>query len=194
MSPMPAMHRFEKLLVNGPLFRLAHRDVGLPAMLRLARKPIEGPLLEIGCGEGATTQGLLRRARVPVTAIDYDADQVARARARLAGQAKVEWGDAAQLSFPDASFATVVEMNSFHHVPDWRAAQREAFRVLRPGGQFLFMDYTAGFFHKAFAGTSLQPGAFTAEEFVQGLADAGFSPVILRGSWVILGRAEKRAT
>src|SRR5581483_5622718 len=146
----------------------------------------------VGCGEGATTEGLLDRLPgIEVTALDFDPFQVERARRRVEGRALVVQGDAAALDFPGGSFATVVEMNAFHHLPEWRKAQREAFRVLRPGGQFLFMDYARRFARGLFATSAFQPGAFTPDEFVHGLADAGFSPVVLRGSWVVTGCARR---
>lgn len=187
---MVEMARIEKLVVNSPLFTFLHRDVAQKRLLSLARQPVEGPLLEIGCGQGATTEGLLSRLPgVSVVATDYDPEEVALAERRLAGRAKVERADATHLLYEDGAFATVVEMNALHHIPAWPQALREIRRVLKPGGQFLLMDYTRHSFLGAFAGTSLQPGAFTATQLADALRDAGFSSVVLQGRAIVFGRA-----
>jgi ubiquinone/menaquinone biosynthesis C-methylase UbiE len=191
---MVEMDRAEKLLVHSPLVTFVHRDILLPRMLRLARVPVDGPLLELGAGPGTTTEGLLRRLPgADITALDVDAEEVERARRRLGLRASVEQGDAEHLAHPDGTFGTVVEMNTFHHIPRWQTAIREVHRVLRHRGQFLFTDYTTLAFGGAFANPRFQPGAFTPEQFALALHEAGFATVVLRGEWVILGRAEKRA-
>lgn len=187
---MPAMDRVEKALVNSPVFTFLHGDVGQKKVLALARPPIQGPLLEIGCGQGATTERLMRRLpSVEMTALDFDPDEVARAERRLAGRAKVMQGDARKLAFPDASFATVVEMNALHHIAEWREVLPEVRRVLRPGGQFLFMDYTRRAMGGLLANDRFQPGRFTASELAEALEAAGFHSVRVQGDWVVFGRA-----
>jgi SAM-dependent methyltransferase len=46
--------------------------------------------------------------------------------------------DLQQLSFPDASFDTVLSCDVFEHVPEPYVAHREIYRVLRPGGRHVF--------------------------------------------------------
>ncbi len=45
--------------------------------------------------------------------------------------------DMTNLSFDDSSFDGLVTMDVIEHVPDYKAALGESFRVLRPGGQML---------------------------------------------------------
>lgn len=49
--------------------------------------------------------------------------------------------DAHALSFPDASFDTVVCTFSLCAIPDDRQAVAEMIRVLRPGGRLLLLDH-----------------------------------------------------
>lgn len=51
-------------------------------------------------------------------------------------------GDAMALPFPDDRFDAVVNVESAHCYPDRVGFFTEAFRVLRPGGEFLFTDFT----------------------------------------------------
>ena len=46
--------------------------------------------------------------------------------------------DATRLTFADAQFDVVLSFDVFEHVPDFRAAFREACRILAPGGTLLF--------------------------------------------------------
>jgi ubiquinone/menaquinone biosynthesis C-methylase UbiE len=88
---------------------------------------------------------------------------VCEANARLAEVAdRVRFvkGDAASLEFGDAAFAAVVSNLTFHEVksaPQKREVVREALRVLRPDGTFVFVDY---FYDSQYYGTAAEFGTF----------------------------------
>ena len=52
-------------------------------------------------------------------------------------------GDVGALPFEDGSFDAVLSLNGFHAFPDKKAAYRETFRVLRPGGTFCGCFYVS---------------------------------------------------
>ncbi len=102
-----------------------------------------GPdVLEIGPGPGVTTR--LLAARVPhLTALEIDERLAERLRGKLAGAAVVVQGDAAAMSFPDATFSGAVCLTMLHHVPAPHLQDKlfaETRRVLRPGGVFAGCD------------------------------------------------------
>ena len=113
-----------------------------------ARLPAKTGLrvLETACGTGIVTERLVQRLRGTgtVVATDLNEAMLEHARARLA-PAGVEWrqADATSLPFPDESFDAVVCQFGVMFFPDKLEGAREARRVLRPGGLFLFSTWDA---------------------------------------------------
>jgi ubiquinone/menaquinone biosynthesis C-methylase UbiE len=108
----------------------------------LASVDLDGDVLEIGPGFGATTRVLARRAR-SLTVLELDPGYCQRLRRKLDGSVEVIQGDATAMPFADASFSTVVCFTMLHHVPSPDSQDRllaEAARVLRPGGVFAGTD------------------------------------------------------
>ncbi len=109
--------------------------------------PEGGAVLELACGTGIVTQHLLER-RAPgarIVATDLNEAMLAFARNKLANDEIVEWrqADAAELPFPDQSFDAVVCQFGVMFFPDKEKAAREAYRVLKPEGAFLFNVWDA---------------------------------------------------
>src|SRR5439155_882243 len=105
----------------------------------LAAADLEGRALEVGCGKGAGVELILRRfGAARVDAIDLDPRMVELAQGRLrrhAERVRVRTGDAERLEAADATYDAVFDFAAIHHVPDWRAAVRELYRVLKPNGR-----------------------------------------------------------
>jgi ubiquinone/menaquinone biosynthesis C-methylase UbiE len=99
-------------------------------------------LLEIACGTGIVTRRLrdALAARTEIVATDLNADMFEFAKRKFKTGENVRWqqADASALPFPDRSFDAVVCQFGFMFVPDKAAAMREASRILRTGGVFLF--------------------------------------------------------
>lgn len=96
-------------------------------------------VLEVAAGTGAVTRALLARLPSGTHVVATDLNEAMLDRARLHGTPRdVEWSvaDAQSLSFPDASFDTVVCQFDAMFVPDRPKAFAEARRVLAPGGRF----------------------------------------------------------
>jgi len=92
--------------------------------------------LELGCGTGRWSAEL-EAANYPLAGIEPSLDMLQRARERLSDAVELRQGHAESLPWPDASFDGVFCVNAFHHFTDKARTLSEAFRVLRPGGQWL---------------------------------------------------------
>jgi SAM-dependent methyltransferase len=101
-------------------------------------------VLEIGLGQGAESEQLIRRGAV-WTGLDVTPEAVERVRTRLTLRdlsfEDIRVGSATAIPFADNQFDLVFSHGVLHHVPDVEAAQREIHRVLRPSGRLVVMLY-----------------------------------------------------
>lgn len=101
-------------------------------------------VLEIGLGQGAESEGLIRRG-ARWTGIDLTAEAVRRVALRLELRGLsydgIDQASATEIPYPDESFDLVFSHGVLHHIPDIVTAQAEIARVLRPGGRLVAMLY-----------------------------------------------------
>ena len=107
-----------------------------------ARLSLEsGDVLEIAAGTGFVTRELLGRLpdQVKIVATDLNQPMLDRA-AEIISSDRITWrkADAQALPFEDASFDAAVCQFGVMFFPDRDEAYREALRVLRPGGTYIF--------------------------------------------------------
>jgi demethylmenaquinone methyltransferase/2-methoxy-6-polyprenyl-1,4-benzoquinol methylase len=98
----------------------------------------EDHVLDIGCGTGFATEGLLSKTE-HVYGLDQSADQLEKAYAKFGTRGPVRFhrGDAERLPFADDSFDVVWSSGSIEYWPNPVDALRELRRVTKPGGQVL---------------------------------------------------------
>ena len=101
-------------------------------------------LLEIGLGEGADAERLIRNG-ARWSGVDLTAESIERVRTRLMlrnlAYDELQQGSVLALPFADDRFDVVFSHGVLHHVPDIKQAQHEIHRVLRPGGELVIMLY-----------------------------------------------------
>ncbi|KAA1180186.1 methyltransferase domain-containing protein [Rhizobium tropici] len=99
-------------------------------------------VLEIAAGTGAVTRALAPRLSPDASYVVTDLNQpmLDYAASRQAPDSRITWrqADAMTLSFEDAAFDLVFCQFGAMFFPDRVSAYREAKRVLKPGGHFLF--------------------------------------------------------
>ena len=124
-------------LVFGAVF-----ERGRQAAIAAAER-VGGRVLEVGVGTGISLPDYARTTRL--YGVDISEPMLRKARERvtelkLTNVEGLSVMDAADLSFPDASFDVVVAQYVITTVPDPEAALDEFARVLRPGGEIVLMS------------------------------------------------------
>lgn len=124
-------------------------------------------VLEIGLGQGADSEQLIRRG-ARWSGLDLTPEAVARVRTRLQLR-QLPFGDIRQGSvleppYSAASFDMIYSHGVLHHVPEIQRASVQIARLLRPGGELVIMMYARWSLHYllAIAGAArvTQTGAY----------------------------------
>ena len=119
----------------------AHMTEDVAHYVRLAQET-EGPLVELGVGNGRVAIPVARETGRPVLGIDASPAMLEQARAR-ADQAGVDLelreGDMRELDLDEPAGLIYVPARSLLHLPTWADRRRVFERIhasLRPGGRF----------------------------------------------------------
>ena len=131
------------------------RDEFLAAGIRLNELMVEysgigenSRVLDVGCGNGTNVIWVCRNTGAEATGIDLSGVRIANAVASieqapdLAGRLAFEKASATELPFAEGAFTHVWSQATIYHVPDKVKVLEEAYRVLEPGGRFIFDDLT----------------------------------------------------
>ena len=132
---------FDEIAAEYDRHRPAYPDELIDQACRVAGIGSGGDVLEVGCGTGQLTRGLVARG-LHVTAVEPGKSLIALARQNLEGAGEVEFVNA---QFEDAllpceRFAAVFSASAFHWV-DPKVSWQRAADVLVPGGTLALMQY-----------------------------------------------------
>lgn len=99
-------------------------------------------VLEMAAGTGVLTRAMASQlpAQVRIVVTDLNQPMLDHARSRQPSDTRIQWrqADALALPFEDRSFDSVACQFGAMFFPDKIKGYKEAYRVLRPGGRFLF--------------------------------------------------------
>jgi SAM-dependent methyltransferase len=119
---------------------------GVANPLRMAALARGATVVDVGCGTGMDLMLAASAVGPSGRAIGIDMTEPMAERARAAADAlgfahvEVRVGDALDLPVDSDSVDFVITNGVLNLAPDKRQAFGEAFRILRPGGQFLYAD------------------------------------------------------
>ena len=175
------LNRVEYLLMNNPVRSAIQRGWEARRLLGMGGPMNGGTALEIGCGRGVGIQLILDTFGAShVDAFDLDPRMVKAAQRRhrrRVDRVTVWQGDVTSIHQADAHYDAVFDFGIIHHVPTWRDAISEVWRVLKPGGRF-YAEEVFGRFINGFPWRRLlahpREDRFDAAEFSAALAAAHF--------------------
>lgn len=107
-----------------------------PVLLEMLGGVENEDVLDAGCGEGFLSRLMAERGSI-VTAVDYSARLLEIAKERTTDDLRIEYlhANLERLDMlRDDTFDVVVSCVVIQDVPDYQAAVKEMYRVLRPGG------------------------------------------------------------
>lgn len=148
----------------------------------LGELPGSARLLELGCGSGVLSRGLARSMPPgwALTAVDYSADHVQRAR-RYAVEAKLEFGQLdLRVIEPRAvnGFDAVLMLEVIEHLAPSEAAQLlgRLHAGLSAGGRLVFSTLDRSAFPRPFSGYGPHRVEYSCATLLERLSDAAFNP------------------
>ena len=175
------LNRVEYYLMNNPIRAAIQRGWEARRLLSMGGPMDGGSALEVGCGRGVGIEIILDTfAASHVDAFDLDPRMVNAAERRHrhhADRVTIWQGDVTSVKQSDACYDAVFDFGIIHHVPLWRDALAEVWRVLKPGGRFyaeeVFDKFINGFPWRRLLDHPRED-RFDAETFSAALADVGF--------------------
>lgn len=104
-------------------------------------------VLDAGSGEGNVAINLAEKYGLRVYGVDlldFAVNKAISKSRKLNLQNKVEFkiGDYTKLDFPAKTFEGVYTMETLVHVPDYKKALKEFYRVLKPNGKLILLEYS----------------------------------------------------
>ncbi len=132
---------------QGHLFHIQELERDILAALRAKdfSQLQDKKILEIGCGQGLWIREFIQWGAQPenITGIDVIPERVSQGRRLCPQGVQISCGNAAKLSFPDASFDLVLQFTVFSSILDMSVKELiagEMLRVLKEGGVILWYD------------------------------------------------------
>jgi SAM-dependent methyltransferase len=115
-------------------------------MLELLKVGTDDVLIDLACGAGGPGLWAAQQSGASLLGIDPSSAGLATAQARaqkvgMAKRARFAPGTFGQTGLGDGVGDAAMSVEAFQYAPDKRAALRELFRILRPGGRLVFIAF-----------------------------------------------------
>lgn len=104
-----------------------------------SREVFKRPVLDIGCGDGLFAS-IIYKDKIDV-GLDLSLKEINLAKKRNC-YANFVNANAANIPFRDNTFGTIISNCVFEHIADLSHAFTEIFRVLKPGGKYIFTAHS----------------------------------------------------
>lgn len=126
--------------------RLWHRYIEhtVPVVVEWAAQNRPQHILDVGCGTGAFETRLLQRyTPAELVGVDLSEKMLKLARHKLQSYTNVSFlkADAAALPLAESRFDCAVSASTLHYVTDPNKTLVEIYRVLKPGGRLIILDW-----------------------------------------------------
>ncbi len=140
---------------------------------------------EFCCGTGEAF-ALFRDDVDTGVGVDVSSSMLAKARQAFADERfTFVQGDATRLPLADGLFDTVIMLGGIHHVPDRDALFTQIFRVLKPGGRFIYREPVSDFWlWKALRGLIYRLSPMLDHQTERPLLHAETVPVLEKAGFV----------
>jgi len=98
-------------------------------------------IADIGCGTGADAAAIAKMG-AKVYGFDHNPEMITASKQQKAEGLNIEFiqSDAANIPLPSGSVDKILFDRVFQHLDDYNAVLQEAYRILKPGGQFQIID------------------------------------------------------
>jgi ubiquinone/menaquinone biosynthesis C-methylase UbiE len=136
------LNALEFKVVNNGLRNFIFSNIEFRRIRKMVSLPPKATCLEIGCGSGYAASQICKYYRpLKLKAMDLDPKMIEMAKSRYHGfPIEFSVADATSLPYATSQFDAVFEFGVLHHVPDWRKALQEIYRILKPNGIFVAED------------------------------------------------------